>query len=471
MAGHQSLPPVYKGRVTHVIDPSNFWMRIGSDSNFDNFGLYQRKFDEFLNGGCQEFPDSIGSLELGDCVMVADAEHASGVSSSSDSESEQSHWERAQVFSVDTDSGTVDVFYIDQGFTQIVKFSRVRLANQEIFQCFPPQAHHCELSSIVPLSKAWTRRAVTVFESQVTGRDLVVCVRAAVQPDGYCSVQLFYRWKESGPWLSVASHMLEEEVAMSSGGELEYDELPAQFVEAALLQMEEEQHAVCSDADGTQEAGSDVEVDQQSDHEAGRLSVSETQRCSPHEDVGQPSVNEAEPMSENKRRRPLEAELASSSPPSSSSSPPPSPTEVCSVHSEGREDSRVSEPELGLRKSCDQSVYLPSPSEFMAPPHPGTHSPCDVATESGGIPKVDVKNVFQETSHVDLWQMKEDKVSEAQRHVRSRLELDLHDGSDVEEEGGDSDTEYGEWVGRKGQRFEGVYLISFCPPIDVWKDT
>ncbi|XP_064632258.1 uncharacterized protein LOC135490748 [Lineus longissimus] len=86
--------------------------------------------------------------------------------------SEDTSWYRAKVLDADTDSRTVEVFYVDFGNSEWISEDRVRLMEPQ-FLHMPFQAIECFLSNVEPIDGlAWSKESRDYFQKLVDGKRL-----------------------------------------------------------------------------------------------------------------------------------------------------------------------------------------------------------------------------------------------------------------------------------------------------------
>ncbi|OWF43857.1 uncharacterized protein LOC110459155 [Mizuhopecten yessoensis] len=193
---------IYLGKVTQVIDPSNFWMQIGTDESLAEF----LQFEINLEDSCRTMGISIDNVEdigMGQLVLV-------------DCTDTDRMWRRGQVSRVDSDSEAVDVHYIDYGDTELVNIDRL-CVNQEDFFSYPSQALRCCLAGIRPIAKSWTSRATKVFQEMVSN-DIFQTVVLAFEPASF-RVSLYTNHGDDG--IAVSHLMLEQELGLPSDDEVQ----------------------------------------------------------------------------------------------------------------------------------------------------------------------------------------------------------------------------------------------------------
>ncbi|KAH9520072.1 hypothetical protein Btru_059866 [Bulinus truncatus] len=188
-----------KGYINHIIDPSNFWIQIGSDADFETFQTFSEELNRLYKEKNHDFKMKEESLYEGQKVMVAASEN---------------HWNRAQIARINED--TLDVFYIDLGFTEIVNNSQVRFISQKIFDFIPPQVRKMGLAGIRPLSPSWTSRSSQYFSDLVLHQNVIVIV-VDTDPSQSYSLGLIFICSEDGTWTSVTEKMINDEMGVSSG--------------------------------------------------------------------------------------------------------------------------------------------------------------------------------------------------------------------------------------------------------------
>ncbi|XP_069140609.1 uncharacterized protein [Argopecten irradians] len=199
---------IYLGKVTQVIDPSNFWMQIGTDESLAEF----LQFEINLEDSCHTMGVSVESVDdigMGQLVLV-------------DCTDSERMWRRGQVSRVDRDSEAVDVLYIDYGDTELVNIDRL-CVNQEDFFSYPSQALRCSLAGIIPIAKTWTSRASKMFQDMVSN-EIFQTVVLAYQPGSF-KVSLYTNHGDDG--VAVAYMMLEQELGLPSD-----DDVPRLFADA-----------------------------------------------------------------------------------------------------------------------------------------------------------------------------------------------------------------------------------------------
>ncbi|GFO21325.1 tudor domain containing 6-like protein [Plakobranchus ocellatus] len=234
----------YKGFVTHVTDPSSFWMQMGTDSDFDLFRVYQASIDDFFNTNGHAFVIPASDLSLGDCVVVAKR-----------SRREPQQWRRARVSRVEEES--VDVFYVDYGYTEIVRIADVRTITPPFFEYMASQAIHVGLAGIQPLTRSWTSRAVAVFKESVLHKSVIVSL-LEVDESQFVSVALYTRG-EDGNWHSVTHVMLADDLGLPSVYSISFEECISHDVMSEALVLTNQQETAESVED-SQESHEDKEL-------------------------------------------------------------------------------------------------------------------------------------------------------------------------------------------------------------------
>ncbi|XP_055879591.1 uncharacterized protein LOC106060468 isoform X2 [Biomphalaria glabrata] len=215
----KTMTPILKGSINHIIDPSNFWIQIGTAKSFDEFSRYSEKLNQMYNKSGDSYQISEHFLKEGDKVIVASSEN---------------HWNRAQIARINED--TLDVFYVDLGFTEIVSVSQVRSILPVLYNYMSPQVRRMGLAGIRPLSPSWTSRASEFFTDLVVDQILLV---ASVDTD----LVLLFICSDDGSWMSVTEEMIVNEMAVCSGHSFD-SSLSREFVqywhkEADLFSSEE----------------------------------------------------------------------------------------------------------------------------------------------------------------------------------------------------------------------------------------
>jgi len=423
---HPSGPyPLYRGRVTHVSDPENFFMRIGKG---DTFKCFQEKLDYYLNhDGVQELPDSLEALDTGTPVFVKfedaiwSAEH----------DDENAHWERANVINVNVHEDTVDVYFIDFGCAKIVELDHLRLANATLFNYMGPQVAQYQLAGIMPLSKKWTKRAIDMFSTLVMDTELVVSVETLESADDFYTVHLFKWCDESSSWWSIVAQMLEEEVGMSTE-DVKYCYLADEFVNTAIDRTESEYNL----AEENNEQLTEEETEENNNMYSEEITENTYLQS-------EPNINDT---TDHHRLNAPPYDPAFD----------PAPAVPSDLHASMTSDlcSRTMSPASvrsgALSPAEPGDIYLPSPSDFMSGSSSrhstnsrssSRHSTQSPGLSTAGIPKVDVNNILEATRSISLERMHVDKHSEAKNCTRVTLDKDL-DIAEFEDDHS-SDGEYG----------------------------
>ncbi|XP_022342357.2 uncharacterized protein LOC111136061 isoform X2 [Crassostrea virginica] len=137
----------YLGQITHIIDPDNFSMQIGTDESLAEFIEFEMRLEDFGQTCCRV--DDLSALEIGQIVLVECME--------------ANKWRRGQVAMKSEEESAADIDYIDYGNSEHVNKSRLCTEFPEEFQQYPIMALKCQLSGIRPIARTWTTKAVKMF--------------------------------------------------------------------------------------------------------------------------------------------------------------------------------------------------------------------------------------------------------------------------------------------------------------------
>ncbi|XP_046358473.2 uncharacterized protein LOC124136566 isoform X2 [Haliotis rufescens] len=190
------------GHVTHVIDPSNFWIQIGTEQLFEGLKQLEEEVQGFCDGVGMLDPDDANWMEDGCYVVVK-----SSISS-------HSSWRRAQIARHNIEKGSVDVFYLDYGTTEIVSLDQICAAVPAFFFAVHQHTWKCCLAGIRPIAKTWTSRGVKYFEKLVEGEETLQVSIVSYGASLMCHKIALYSG-DGGDARSLAHLMLEEEVGMA----------------------------------------------------------------------------------------------------------------------------------------------------------------------------------------------------------------------------------------------------------------
>ncbi|XP_046557241.1 uncharacterized protein LOC124266487 [Haliotis rubra] len=189
------------GHVTHVIDPSNFWIQIGTKELFEGLSQLEEEVQEFCEGVGTVDPDDACWMEDG-CYVVAKSSLGS-----------DRPWRRAQIARHNIEKGSVDVFYLDYGTTEIVSLDQICVAVPAFFFAVDHQTWKCGLAGIRPIAKTWTTRGVKCFQKLVEGEETLQVSIVSYGASFMCHKIALYTG-EGGDGRSLAHLMLDEEVGM-----------------------------------------------------------------------------------------------------------------------------------------------------------------------------------------------------------------------------------------------------------------
>ncbi|XP_071089912.1 uncharacterized protein [Haliotis cracherodii] len=190
------------GHVTHVIDPSNFWIQIGTEQLFEGLKQLEEEVQGFCDVVGMLVPDDANWMEDGCYVVVK-----SSISSNSS-------WRRAQIARHNIEKGSVDVFYLDYGTTEIVSLDQICAAVPAFFFAVHQHTWKCCLAGIRPIAKTWTSRGVKYFEKLVQGEETLQVSIVSYGASLMCHKIALYSG-DGGDARSLAHLMLEEEVGMA----------------------------------------------------------------------------------------------------------------------------------------------------------------------------------------------------------------------------------------------------------------
>ncbi|KAL8576235.1 hypothetical protein ACOMHN_006158 [Nucella lapillus] len=162
--GPNPVMPIMLGNVTHIVDPSEFWMRIGTEMDQESF----RCLEQTLGAEAQRLPEGdVNEIVEHTVVLVSCPVSRPGSSS-------LKPWRRAEVSRVDREGNSFDVWYIDYGNTEIVPAERVRGNVLTEIQEYPPTVYRCALAGIKPVARSWTTRGIKTFQKLVSQGPLKV---------------------------------------------------------------------------------------------------------------------------------------------------------------------------------------------------------------------------------------------------------------------------------------------------------
>ncbi|RUS91800.1 hypothetical protein EGW08_000371, partial [Elysia chlorotica] len=267
----------YKGWVTHVIDPSSFWMQIGTDNNFDLFRVYQASVDDYFNTHGGDLFVAASSLSPGHCVIVK--KHY---------DHQRSQWRRAQVSRVEGNS--VDVFYVDYGYAEILDITDVRSINRPFFEYLAPQAIRVGLAGIQPLTRSWTSRAVSAFEERVIHKSVIVNILE--MDESQSLIVALYRRGDDGDWYSVTHGMLEEDLGLPNAYTAGFEKcISHDVVDRALLLMEIEESAETPEEDQEAETTEEVQEAETPEEVQEAETVEEVQEAETPEEIQEIEVS------------------------------------------------------------------------------------------------------------------------------------------------------------------------------------
>ncbi|XP_067657547.1 uncharacterized protein [Haliotis asinina] len=189
------------GHVTHVIDPSNFWIQIGTKELFEGLNQLEEEVQEFCEEVGTVDPDAGCWMEDG-CYVVAKSSLSSA-----------RPWRRAQIARHNIEKGSVDVFYLDYGTTEILSLDQICVAVPAFFFAVHHQTWKCGLAGIRPIAKTWTTRGVKCFQKLVEGEETLQVAIVSYGASFMCHKIALYTG-DGGSGRSLAHLMLDEEVGM-----------------------------------------------------------------------------------------------------------------------------------------------------------------------------------------------------------------------------------------------------------------
>ncbi|KAK6177908.1 hypothetical protein SNE40_012778 [Patella caerulea] len=189
---------LFQGKITHIIDPSNFWAQIGTESDTEMFKELEEELKIFCESvGVLNKDSNIGLLDCGCYVLVKQEES----------------WHRAQVSRVDELKQRLDVSYLDHGDTDIVHMNHICVACPRIFYSLKPQAFKCQLVGIKPLAKNWTNRGIKCFKDRTKDQIFQTAIVSIDQQFMFTGVSLYYSDDQGR---SLAYDLIDEEIGMPS---------------------------------------------------------------------------------------------------------------------------------------------------------------------------------------------------------------------------------------------------------------
>ncbi|ESO96998.1 hypothetical protein LOTGIDRAFT_231750 [Lottia gigantea] len=193
---------LFQGRVTHVIDPFNFWAQVGTEQDIESFRWLQEELYKFCEGiGCIRITGRLENIDSGCCVLVK----------------HNGNWYRAQVARIDSDKRKLDIVYVDYGDSDMVSIDQVCLACPIIFTMLKPQASKCRLAGITPLAKNWTSRGINYFKEITKGKIFQTAIVRINNQFMYDEVSLYTSDKEGR---SLAHILMQEEIGIANDEEV-----------------------------------------------------------------------------------------------------------------------------------------------------------------------------------------------------------------------------------------------------------
>ncbi|XP_050399783.1 uncharacterized protein LOC126817017 [Patella vulgata] len=189
---------LFQGKITHIIDPSNFWAQIGTESDTEMFKELEEELKIFCESvGVLNKDSNIGLVDCGCYVLVKQGES----------------WHRAQVSRVDELKQRLDVSYVDHGDTDMVHINNVCVACPRIFYSLKPQAVKCQLVGIKPLANNWTNRGIKCFKNRTKDQLFQTAIVSIDQQFMFTGVSLYY---SNDQGRSLAYDLIDEEIGMPS---------------------------------------------------------------------------------------------------------------------------------------------------------------------------------------------------------------------------------------------------------------
>ncbi|KAL3864981.1 hypothetical protein ACJMK2_006620, partial [Sinanodonta woodiana] len=191
-------PVFYQGRITHIIDPQNFWMQIGTDKVLSHFYKLEAYIEEFCNVN-ESWLKSVKELSEGQLVLV-------------DSGKKEKVWRRGQVARIDRHENMADILYVDYGNTGIVPAGKICPQVPDHIMDQTQFAMRCSLAGVQPIGRTWTSRGIRKLQELM--EDQVFQTLVLYSRLGSVVVALYFNETRNGR--SVAHFLLDEEVAMPS---------------------------------------------------------------------------------------------------------------------------------------------------------------------------------------------------------------------------------------------------------------
>ncbi|XP_052250876.1 uncharacterized protein LOC127858047 isoform X2 [Dreissena polymorpha] len=199
--GRPMLPFMLSGRVTQVVDPHNFWMQLWTSESLHHFEQLQQSLEQFCEQSFSPLSD-LDDLQEGDMVLV---ECSPG---------DQPHWRRGIITRIMSRQDSVDVIFIDYGYTEMTSRDHLCAEFPGAFKALPQQAVRCTLAGVVPISKSWTSRSTKIFQQLTGSKILQVLVVHYDDSYHYYKVALYPGNEDNA--VSVSHSLMEEEVAMGN---------------------------------------------------------------------------------------------------------------------------------------------------------------------------------------------------------------------------------------------------------------
>ncbi|XP_062602204.1 uncharacterized protein LOC134263848 isoform X2 [Saccostrea cucullata] len=212
----------YLGQITHVIDPDNFSMQIGTDECLAEFIQFEMRLEDF-GQTCDRVSD-LSALEIGHIVLVECVETKEG-------------WRRGQVANVNSEESGVDVVYIDYGHSEHVDKSRLCTDFPEEFAQYPVMALKCQLAGIKPIARTWTTKAVKMFTEITQGQVFITFFLPSTHMFKSMVALYFQQGGDNPDWAgrSLSHVLMDQELGIVSENEVtEYLENAADFCKEKL---------------------------------------------------------------------------------------------------------------------------------------------------------------------------------------------------------------------------------------------
>ncbi|XP_061178327.1 uncharacterized protein LOC133186962 [Saccostrea echinata] len=207
----------YLGQVTHVIDPDNFSMQVGTDECLAEFIQFEMRLEDF-GQTCDRVSD-LSALEIGQIILVECMETKEG-------------WRRGQVANVNSEESGVDVVYIDYGHSEHVGKSRLCTDFPEEFGQYPSMAIKCQLAGIKPIARTWTTKAVKMFTEITQGHVFFTFFLPTTHMFKSMVALYFQQGGDNPDWAgrSLSHVLMDQELGIVSENEVtEYLENAAEF--------------------------------------------------------------------------------------------------------------------------------------------------------------------------------------------------------------------------------------------------